>query len=114
MHSNIQWSKEPKQKLLALHDWFISNRVAVIVALLLIFTWPLGLYGLWKGKHFTVSLRWVVTGLMVLRAIYNFTTVTPQSSDPTYNYESCAATITEGNCTYYRDDDCNVVARLCE
>jgi hypothetical protein len=27
---------------------------------------------------------------------------------------SCSAVMTEGNCTYYRDSDCNVIARQCE
>jgi hypothetical protein len=92
-------------------DSCVSNRVVVIV--LLIFFFPLGLYCMWKGQHFSKTVRWVITALLGLWAL-SLLSGGDGSSYEDDEYGSCAAVIESNGCTYYRDSDCNVISRSCE
>lgn len=90
-------------------DSCVSNRVVVIF--LLIFFFPLGLYCLWKGQHFSKTVRWVITALLGLWTLSLLFGGGGSSYD---DNGSCAAVIESNGCTYYRDSDCNVISRSCE
>jgi len=77
---------------------------------------PVGLYLLWRDKEIDRKIfkRFafafpVVLFLALIQASY---TSAPNTNDGGSG-GSCAAVITEGNCTYYRDDNCNVISRSC-
>lgn len=75
---------------------------------------PAGIYLLWKHrkelgglwKRFAFAYP-VVLVLALLQAAN-----TPAGGGRILG-GSCSAVITEGNCTYYRDDDCNVISKSC-
>jgi len=89
-------------------EYCISNRVVVIG--LLVFVFPVGLYCMWKGEHFSTPVRWVIT-VFVLWWTWNIIT-----DDPGQNFVpgDCTATYQSGGCTYYRDSSCNVISRVCK
>lgn len=76
---------------------------------------PIAIYLLWKSKDVSrsVTIRfaaaWVVVVILFL--------ISAQLSGESYNDDyiggSCSAVTTEGNCTYFRDDNCNVISRQC-
>ncbi len=83
-----------------------SNKIIVIVCLLLI--GPVGLYLMWKGQHFSNTVRWVIT---VFIAWWTFNILAGDySTDLT---GGCSATFQQGGCTYYRDDNCQVIGKSC-
>ncbi len=76
---------------------------------------PIAIYLLWKSTDVTRSTTmrfaaaWaVIVGLFMLNG---------QQGGGSYNDDniggSCSAVITEGNCTYFRDDNCNVISKQC-
>lgn len=75
---------------------------------------PAGIYLLWKHRG-ELSGLWkrfafaypVVLVLALLQAAN-----TPAGGGSILG-GSCSAVITEGNCTYYRDDECNVISKSC-
>jgi len=87
----------------------ISNRVAVIG--LIIFIFPLGLYCMWKGEHFSTPVRWVITVFMLWWA---WNIVTDDTGQDFSIGGGCSAVFQSGGCTYYRDSNCNVISRVCE
>jgi len=87
----------------------IKEKPMVIV--LLIFFYPLGLYCMWKGEHFSLKIRAVISGLLALWTLI----LVLDSSGPTPGpIPTCTAVLEQGNCTYYRDENCNVIAQSCE
>jgi hypothetical protein len=93
-------------------DRCVNNRVVVIVLLILFF--PLGLYCLWKGQHFSKTVRWIITALL---GLWTFNLLSGDGGSGNYDdddYGSCSAVIESNGCTYYRDSDCNVISRSCE
>ncbi len=94
----------------------IQNKTVVIILLILGYVYPIGVYAMWKAKHFKPKTRWIVTALMVVRFIVAniMFTGTEGYIDP-YGFSSGCAEVMESNgCTYYRDSDCNVIAKYCE
>jgi len=85
----------------------ISNLVVVIC--LLIFIFPVGLYCMWKGEHFTTPVRWGVTVFMLWWA-WNIMSDNPFLPPD----RPCTAVFQSGGCTYYRDSSCNVISRDCD
>ena len=99
--------------------------VAVVIAFVLgiNFTHPLyvfvafpaGVYLLWRErealgglwKRFAIAYP-IVLVLALINAAY-----APTGGSSGELGGSCSAVITEGNCTYYRDDDCNVISKSC-
>ena len=76
---------------------------------------PIAIYLLWKSTDVTRSTTmrfaaaWaIIVGLFMLNG---------QQGGGSYNDDyiggSCSAVITEGNCTYFRDDNCNVISKQC-
>jgi len=86
----------------------IGNRIVVIGLLVAVF--PVGLYCMWKGEHFTTPVRWGVTVFMLWWA-WNIVTDNPSQNIGTGD---CSAVIQSGGCTYYRDSSCNVISMDCD
>ena len=90
-----------------------SEHLWLVIVLLLAIP-PLGIYLLWKGEHFAKKTRKIVsivaTAWFLLYLIDAAMEPVGQSGD----YGSCSATFYENGCTYYRDDNCNVVAKSCD
>ncbi len=88
------------------------------VYLLLVIFCPIGLYGLWKNTLFSAKKKWILTGLtLLLWSAYGGA----GSGNGNGNGNGggggggdCSATYYQNGCTYYRDSNCNVVARDCE
>ena len=104
--------------------WMITGAVAAILlvatstflnllyALILV---PLALWILWRDPEISrpIFYRFAAGGaLAALLTLFNLPGQTVQESTPEGG--SCAAVQTSGNCTYYRDDQCNVIARSCQ
>ncbi len=86
-----------------------------LVIVLLIVLPPIGIALLWVGKHFDQKKRWIITAVAALWWLLwiienNQVSELGDSGD----YGSCSATFYENGCTYYRDDNCNVVAKSCD
>jgi len=86
----------------------IGNRVAVIGLLIVVF--PVGLYCMWKGEHFSTPVRWVVTVFMLWWA-WNILADDPGQG---FGAGDCSAVYQSGGCTYYRDSNCNVISQVCK
>ena len=72
--------------------------------------WPAALFLLWRNQGEKKTWFYVAVGVFVVLGLLNL------GNGGSGNYSgggSCAAVMTEGNCTYYRDDNCNVIAREC-
>ncbi len=93
-----------------------ASKNVVIVIALLIFVFPLGGYLMWKGKHFSKNVRWIITGLLVL---WSFVLLSPSDNGGTYIDPygelggSCSASFEQNGCTYFRDGNCNVIGQSC-
>ncbi len=87
-----------------------------LVIIFLIVIPPLGIYLLWKGEHFDSKKRKIISIVSVLwMVLYLVDAQMGASSQGGYDgYQSCSATFYENGCTYYRDDNCNVVAKSCD
>ena len=97
-----------KEKLTTIWKKCIRNQYAVIA--LIIVVYPLGLYCMWKGGHFSKTVRWVVTIVWITWQLNLLMESSNQGDDGPY----CSKTFQSGNCVYYRDDECNVIGRSCQ
>ncbi len=94
-------------------DQMASQLWLVVTALILIT--PVGLFLLYRGRHFETRTRHIVALIAVVwMLMYSAYSVNSPETSEGYNGSSCAATFEQNGCTYYRDDHCNVVARSCE
>ena len=83
-----------------------------LVVFFLVMFPPLGIYMLWQGEHFVPKTRWIIT---IISALWLCLHLLDAALAPTGGaYGGCAATFDENGCTYYRDDDCRVIARSCD
>jgi len=75
---------------------------------------PVGIYLLWKHRGELGGLwkRYAFAYPVVLVLALLQAANTPAGGGSILG-GSCSAVITEGNCTYYRDDDCNVISKSC-
>jgi len=71
---------------------------------------PVGLYAPWRSEYFEKRTRWIVTGGVVLLLAH---LPTPGQMGGISGGGQCAATFTQGQCTYFRDDRCNVIGKTC-
>ena len=76
---------------------------------------PAGLYLCWKDPAIAKKTTYAFAGAAVILILYSMSG-TNQNGDifAPVGGETCAKTITQGSCTYYRDDDCNVIGQYCE
>lgn len=99
----------------------IMITVGIVVALLigtsglntflyLLVAWPIALYLLWRNKEIARKWLYIAGGVFAVLALIE---LGGGGSALNSGGGSCAAVMTQGNCTYYRDDNCNVVARQC-
>lgn len=110
---------EKKENMNTLKQYFntaIRNQTLVIVLLVLGYVYPIGVYAMWKAKHFKPTTRWIVTVLMVCRFIVAniIFTGAPEYVDPYGSSSDCTEVMESNGCTYYRDSNCNVIAKYCE
>lgn len=75
---------------------------------------PVGVYLLWKNREELGGLwkRFAFAYPAVLVLALLQAANAPTGGGSTLG-GSCSAVITEGNCTYYRDDNCNVIGKSC-
>jgi hypothetical protein len=91
-----------------LNKWS-KNRKIVILALLVFF--PIGIYLMWTGDHFNKDLRWLLTFLPVIAAIYFNYMI---QDKPKLAEKNCSRTIIANGCTYQLDDNCKVISNSCD
>jgi len=85
----------------------VGNKIIVII--LLVFLFPVGLYCMWKGEHFSPAARWIITAFLLWWA-WNLLADSPSTGTA----PDCASVFKSGGCTYYRDSSCKVISRVCE
>jgi len=99
----------------------IMITVGIVVALLigtsglntflyLLVAWPIAFYLLWRNKEIARKWLYIAGGVFAVLALIE---LGGGGGALNSGGGSCAAVMTQGNCTYYRDDNCNVVARQC-
>ncbi len=108
--------------------WKIGITLAILIAFFglnirffhpvyVLVCYPAALYLLWKaaGVQRTTIYKFVAAWAVIL-VLFVLNNLAGQN-DGFENYGeeggSCAAVMKQGNCTYYRDSDCNVIAREC-
>ncbi|GLQ19037.1 hypothetical protein [Maritalea porphyrae] len=76
---------------------------------------PAGIYLLWKNRKELGGLwkRFALVYPIILVLALLQAANTPVGGAGSILGGSCSAVITEGNCTYFRDDDCNVISKSC-
>ena len=113
------WSSglmEPRRK------WQITGVVGVLLVLgsvgllnylyALVFA-PAAIWLLWRDKTISrTTFRYFAIGAAIA-ALMALASATAQMG-PGAGAGSCAAVQTYGNCTYYRDDQCNVIGQSCQ
>jgi len=75
---------------------------------------PAALYLLWRAPDITkkLTIRFALAyPIVLLLALYQLGNTPVGGVGGSGG--SCSAVITEGNCTYFRDDNCNVVGQSC-
>lgn len=106
---------ETKQK------WQITAAVVVVFLLLggstllsvaLVFALiPAAIYLCWKDPQVSRRMIYVLAGWNLFMLVLLISNGSGGGYDDYGG--TCSAVITEGNCTYYRDSDCNVIGRSC-
>lgn len=98
-----------------LQEWIkygYENKWVVITALILFP--PLGIYLLWKCGFFDHKTKWILTGVSGFWFLIYLAAQNPEQDGYQESYGSCSATFEQNGCTYFRDDNCNVVAKSCD
>ena len=88
----------------------MSKQLWLVIIFLIVIP-PLGIYLLWKGNHFDAKKRKIIS---VISALWFVLYLVDASMEPSYQSGDCSGTFYEGGCTYFRDDNCNVVAKSCD
>lgn len=75
---------------------------------------PLGLYLCWKDPAISnITTYKFAAGAVLILVFYGLSnSQTDHNFDPQTG-SSCSATIVQGDCTYFRDDNCNVIGKQC-
>ena len=92
----------------SIKKWSKSRRIVITT---LIFIFPFGIYLMWKGQHFNKDLRWMLTLMPFISAIYLSYAI---QKKPTVIPKSCSSTIIADGCTYHRDENCKVISSSCD
>jgi hypothetical protein len=76
---------------------------------------PLAIYLLWKSDEVkrNIVVGFVIAWVVVLILFLVNAQLGGKNFDDSYIGGSCAAVTTEAGCTYFRDDNCNVIAKQC-
>ncbi len=84
------------------------------LSVLLLF--PVALFLLWKDQNLPRNRLYIFGGvwIVVFALFFVEATLLQPRATLTESGPTCVAVMTEGNCTYFRDDNCNVIARQCE
>ena len=90
-----------------LKKWSKSRNIVIAT---LIFIYPLGVYLMWKGKHFNPDLRWMISLILIIWTLY----LGSSNSDTAIESSECSATFYQNGCTYYRDSSCQVISQSCD
>jgi len=85
-----------------------------IVILALIIFPPFGIYLLWKCAFFNSKNKWIGTALASFWFLIYLASQDPGQGNYEKSYGSCSATFEQNGCTYFRDDNCNVIAKSCD
>ena len=76
--------------------------------------YPTALFLLWRAPEISkkLTVRFAI-GFPIILILALFAAGNGQTSVEGGTGGSCSAVITQGNCTYYRDDNCNVIGSSC-
>lgn len=77
--------------------------------------WPVALFLLWQDKAVLRKTLYLFGGAWIIVVLVAFYENAPVEGGGSFDDVggSCSAVMTEGNCTYFRDSNCNVIARQC-
>jgi uncharacterized membrane protein YoaT (DUF817 family) len=77
----------------------------------LILVMPVGVYLMWKGKHFSKDIRWWITGLLLVLSYF----VTKELHEWYLSQNAnCSPTIILNGCVVQLDEYCRVVSQTCD
>lgn len=88
--------------------WSKSRKIVITT---LIFVFPFGIYLMWKGQHFNKDLRWMLTLMPIISAVYIHHVM---KDKPTDTPKNCSTALIADGCTYLRDENCKVISSSCE
>jgi|GEM_PF-3204152 len=106
-------------------NYKIGITVAIIIAFIIVggrmvngihvfMLYPIALYLLWKSSEVSKKVFYRFAAGWGVLALLSLVNGAMGSGGGYPSGGSCSAVMTKGNCTYYRDDNCNVIARQCE
>ena len=86
-----------------------EDRNKVVWSLILVF--PIGIYLMWKGKHFSRELRWFLTSLLFV-----FSFFVTKGLHEWYLSETthCSSTLMVNGCVVQLDEYCRVINQSCD
>ena len=103
--------------------WAITGGIIVVLALLggsrlldllyLLILTPAGLYLAWKDPGISKTTTSLFGGAAAFILIMFLSSAAQQNADSYAPGSTCEAVQTYGNCTYYRDSECNVIGQTC-
>lgn len=103
--------------------WAITGGIIVLLVLVggsrlmdllyLLILMPAGLYLAWKDPGISKKTTYLFGGVAAFILIMFLSSAGPQGTDGYAPGSTCEAVQTYGDCTYYRDSDCNVIGQTC-
>jgi len=87
-------------------ELFTRNRKWVVFWLL--FFYPFGVYLMWKGEHFNPNLRLMISLFWLILYF-----IMPAQELTQIDSSDCSTTFYQDGCSYYRDSNCQVIAKSC-
>lgn len=74
---------------------------------------PAGLYLAWKDPSISKTTTYLFGGGAAIILVLLLSSPAQQRTDSYAPGSTCEAVQTQGDCTYYRDSDCNVIGQSC-
>lgn len=103
--------------------WAITGGIIVVLVLFgggwlldliyLLILMPAGLYLAWKDPSISKTTTYLFGGGAAIILILFLSSSAQQSTGGYAPGSTCEAVQTYGECTYYRDSDCNVIGQTC-
>ena len=78
---------------ISIQKWSKSRKIVIST---LIFVFPFGIYLMWKGQHFNKDLRWMLTLMPIISAMYMSHVI---QNKPKSIPKTCSSTIIADGCT---------------
>ncbi len=95
--------------------WLLSAAIGFL-ALVYLVACPVYAWLFWRKHEYTANTRLgfaVAAGILAVASLAVLGAGGASNRSGTADSSGCTSVLTRGNCTYYRDSDCRVIARQC-